>query len=141
MPLDESVVGRTYPATAPYQVGREKIREFADAIGDPNPAYRGEAAIAPPTFAFVVGIRALEQLIADPDLGIALERLIHADQRFTAVRPIRAGDEIVATATIAAVRKVGPMDMITLETALATVDGEQLGTSTSVLAHAAGDAA
>ena len=55
-------MGRVYPATEPYEVGREKIREFADAIGDDNPAYRDKAAakalgypdvIAPPTFPIV----------------------------------------------------------------------------------------
>ena len=40
MALDPSFVGRTYPPTEPYLVSREKIREFADAVGDPNPAYR-----------------------------------------------------------------------------------------------------
>jgi hypothetical protein len=39
MPLDPSFVGRSYPPTPSYQVGREKIREFAAAIGDANPAY------------------------------------------------------------------------------------------------------
>ena len=33
MALDPSFVGRTYPPTDPYVVGREKVREFADAIG------------------------------------------------------------------------------------------------------------
>ena len=63
MPIDPSYAGRTYPATAPYEVGVEKIREFADAIGDPNPAYRDRDAaralghpdvIAPPTFPIAV---------------------------------------------------------------------------------------
>ena len=63
MPLDPSFVGRTYPPTEPYQVGREKIREFAAAIGDANPAYPDpEAAralghpdvVAPPTFPIVL---------------------------------------------------------------------------------------
>ena len=67
MPLDQSFVGRTYPPTPPYEVGREKIREFADAIGDGNPAYRDpEAArtlghpdvIAPPTFGIVLSMTA-----------------------------------------------------------------------------------
>ena len=40
MTVDQSFVGRMYPPTAPYEVGREKIAEFADAIGDLNPAYR-----------------------------------------------------------------------------------------------------
>ncbi len=37
MALDQSFVGRTYPPTAPYEVGREKIREFAEAVGDAHP--------------------------------------------------------------------------------------------------------
>ena len=58
MALDPSFVGRSYPPTRPYEVGREKIREFAAAIGDANPAYTDPAAaralghpdvIAPPT--------------------------------------------------------------------------------------------
>ena len=44
MPIDPSHAGRTWPATVPYEVGIEKIREFADAIGDANPAYRDRAA-------------------------------------------------------------------------------------------------
>ncbi len=44
MPVDASFVGRIYPPTEPYRVSREKIREFADAIDDPNPAYRSVAA-------------------------------------------------------------------------------------------------
>ena len=44
MPLDQSFVGRLYPPTRPYQVSREKIREFADAIADHNPVYRDPAA-------------------------------------------------------------------------------------------------
>ena len=39
MPLDPSYAGRTYPPTEPYRVGREKIREFASAIGATDPAY------------------------------------------------------------------------------------------------------
>src|SRR5262245_62069066 len=61
MTIDATMVGRSYSAAESYQVGREKIREFADAIGDPNPAYRGDDAVAPPTFAFVIGSRALEE--------------------------------------------------------------------------------
>ena len=44
MPVDPSLVGRTYPPSRPYEVGREKIREFADALGDPHPAYRDPEA-------------------------------------------------------------------------------------------------
>ena len=66
MPLDPSFIGRSYPSTEPYEVGREKIREFADAIKDDSPLYRdAEAAkaagypdvIAPPTFAVILSMR------------------------------------------------------------------------------------
>lgn len=135
MPVDASVVGRTYPPTPPYQVCREKIREFADAIGDANPAYRGDDPVAPPTFAIVVGRLAMGQLLDDPELGLALQRVIHGDQRFSYVRPIRAGDEIVATGTITAVRQAAGMDVITLSTALETTSGEPIGTSTATVFH------
>src|SRR6266498_5892372 len=101
MPLDASYIGRTFIRPTPYEVGREKIREFADAVGDANPAYRDpEAAkalgypdvIAPPTFAIVVTSRAAHQVIMDPELGVDYSRVVHGEQRFIHVRPIHAGD-------------------------------------------------
>ena len=44
MALNAALVGRTYPPTDPYLVGREKVREFADAVGDTNPASHDVAA-------------------------------------------------------------------------------------------------
>ena len=140
MPIDESMVGRSYPAPEPYQVGREKIREFAEAIGDPNPAYRGDGAIAPPTFAFAVGSRALEGLLGDRELGLRLDRIVHGAQKFTYTRPIKAGDDIAATATITTVRKAGDVEVIMYETALTSVDGEPIATSTSTISHNRADA-
>src|SRR5690242_1628595 len=106
MALDPSFVGRTYPPTDPYAVGREKVREFADAIGAEDGAFRDVAAakalghpdvIAPPTFAVVVASLAGTVLIDDPSLGLDFSRVVHADQRFAYTRPIRAGDRLVCT--------------------------------------------
>ena len=135
MTIDATMVGRSCTAAGSYQVGREKIREFADAIGDGNPAYRGADPIAPPTFAFVIGSRALEELLGDAELGLRLDRIVHGAQKFSYTRPIKAGDEIAATATITTVRKAGPVEVIMYETALTTVDGEPIATSTSTLSH------
>jgi acyl dehydratase len=140
MTIDATMVGRTYRAPESYQVGREKIREFADAIGDPNPAYRGTDPIAPPTFAFVIGSRALEELLNDAELALRLDRIVHGAQKFTWTRPIKAGDEIAATATITTVRKAGPVEVIMYDTALTSVDGEPIATSTSTLSHNRADA-
>ena len=74
MPLDPSFAGHSYPPTAPYRVGREKIREFCEAIGAGDQAYLDpEAArklgysdvVAPPTFAIVLTNSGVRQLVED----------------------------------------------------------------------------
>jgi acyl dehydratase len=142
VPLDQSFVGRTYPPTPPYEVGREKIREFAEAIGDDNPAYRDpEAAralghpdvIAPPTFGIVLSMTAGRQVIADPDLGLDYSRVVHGEQRFVITRPIRAGDRLTVTVTVENIRAAAGNDMITTRGDVQTVDGEPVFTAYSTL--------
>lgn len=142
MALDQSFIGRQYPPTPPYEVGREKIREFADAIGDRNPAYRDpEAAralghsdvIAPPTFGIVLSSRAAAQVIGDPELGLDYTRVVHGEQRFVLTRPIRAGDRLTVTVTVENIRVAAGNDMITTRGVVTMVDGEQVLTAYSTL--------
>ena len=142
MPLDQSFVGRTYPPTPPYEVGREKIREFADAIGDPNPAYRDpEAAralghpdvVAPPTFGIVLSMRAGAQVIFDPELGLDYSKVVHGEQRFVHHRPIRPGDRLTVTVTVEAIRAAAGNDLVTTRGDVATVAGEPVCTAYSTL--------
>ncbi|RQX15213.1 hypothetical protein DDE19_20570 [Micromonospora ureilytica] len=133
MPLDPSFVGRTYPPTAPYQVGREKIREFASAIGATDPAHHDpEAAkvlghpdvVAPPTFPVIVTMAASRQIIEDPALGVDYSRLVHGDQRFAYTRPVVAGDELVCINTIEEVSTRGGHGFLTTRTDVSTAGGE-----------------
>jgi acyl dehydratase len=149
MALDQSFVGRTYPPTPAYEVGREKIREFADAIGDPNPVYRNpEAAralghpdvVAPPTFPIVISMPAADQVVYDPALGLDWARVVHGDQRFTHERPMRPGDRVVAVVTVEAIKSFAGNDMISLMTAMSTVDGELISTARALLVARAGAA-
>ena len=142
MPIDPSYAGRTYPATPPYEVGVEKIREFADAIGDANPAYHDREAaralghpdmIAPPTFPVVLTFRASRAIIEDPELGIDYSRVVHGEQRFAYSRPVRAGDALTVTVTIETIRSAGGHDMLISRSEVATVDGEHVVTATSTL--------
>src|SRR3954469_491977 len=109
MPVDHSFRGRSFPPTRPYGVGREKIREFADAINDPNPVYRDRAAaralghpdvIAPPTFPIILTLPAGGQIIRDPDFGIDYSRVVHGEQRFVHHRPVTAGDVLQVVVTV-----------------------------------------
>ena len=142
MALDAGLVGRSYPPSAVYEVGREKIAEFATALGDPDPVHRDPAAaraaghpdvIAPPTFAIVLSLGAGNVVLDDPDVSIDYSRVVHGEQRFPHHRPIRAGDRLVATATVDAVRTVAGNDMLTTRVDLATEDGEPVCTTRSML--------
>ena len=133
MPVDPTFIGRLYPPTEPYEVGREKIREFADAVSDPHPAYRDPAAaralgypdvIAPPTFAIAVTMRAGHQVIMDPELGIDYSRVVHGEQRFVHHRPIHAGDLLRVVVSVEDIRQAAGNDIVTTKSDVQTVDGE-----------------
>jgi len=140
--VNPELVGRVFPPTAPYLVGREKVREFARAVFADAPQHSDpEAAralgyadvVAPPTFAMVVQDLTLQQLLGDPESGIELSRLVHAEQRFRYTRPIVAGDELVATLSVTGIRSMGGNSMITSEAEIVDADGAHVVTTTSVL--------
>jgi len=102
MALDTDVIGKTYPAST-YAVGREKVREYALAVGESNPLYLDpEAAraagyadvVAPPMFAVVYGMRALMPVLFAPELEIDFARMLHGAQEFEWGPLVVAGDEI-----------------------------------------------
>ncbi|MFD5320928.1 MaoC family dehydratase N-terminal domain-containing protein [Streptomyces sp. NPDC127098] len=137
MPLDESFVGRSYPPTVPYEVGREKIREFAEAIGDANPAYTDpEAAkalghpdvIAPPTFVFSITFAAAQTVIQDPQLGLDYSRVVHGDQKFAYARPVRAGDRLSVTSVIEAVSSRAGNEIVDVRGDVHDASGEHVVT-------------
>ncbi|GID26397.1 MaoC family dehydratase N-terminal domain-containing protein [Paractinoplanes brasiliensis] len=142
MPLDPSFVGRSWPATEPYQVGREKIREFARAIGAADAEYHDpEAAraigyadvVAPPTFPVVITMAANRQIIEDPALGLDYSRVVHGDQRFAYKRPVVAGDELVCVNSVDDITSRGGHDFLTTRTEVTTVAGEPVVTVWSKL--------
>lgn len=142
MPISEAHVGRSYPATAAYEVSKAKIAEFAQALGDgENPAYSGSAPLAPPTFAVVLASAAWEAMFADPELELSLSRTVHADQHFVWDRPLKVGDQVQAQLRIEKVRTRGASAIITISVRLATTSGESLCTATSTLMHAQAEAA
>ena len=142
MPVNPDLVGRVFPPTPPYLVGREKVREFARAVFAEAPQYSDpEAAralgyadvVAPPTFAMVVQDITLQQLLAEPESGIELSRLVHAEQRFRYSRPIVAGDELTATLTVGGIRTLGGNAMVTSDAEIVDAAGAHVVTATSVL--------
>jgi len=131
MALDPAFVGHTYAPAEPYLVGREKIREFADAIGADDAAHRDPAAaaalgypdvIAPPTFPVVLAMPA--SLAVCADLGVDIAQVVHGDQRFAYTRPVCAGDRLVSVTTIENIMARAGNDFLTTRTDISTAAGE-----------------
>lgn len=142
MSVNPEIQGKTYPATPPYVVGREKVREFARATLAAAPLHTEVAAardagfgdlVAPPTFPVVIQELTLAQLLADEDAGVDFSRVVHGDQRFSYSRPVVAGDELVAQLTVAAVKQLGGHSMVTARTEMTDASGEHVVTATSTL--------
>jgi acyl dehydratase len=121
MPLNRDFVGREYPASDTYEVSRELIRRFADAIGDTNPAYTDvEAAqalghpdvIAPPTF---------------------LTTLVEVEPRFVHHRPVHAGDVLTVTSSVTEIRDAGGNEVMTMKTAVTDSSGAPVNDQYSTL--------
>jgi acyl dehydratase len=134
MPLNRDCIGREYPADETYEVSRELVRRFAEAVGDDNRAYVDvEAAkaigypdvIAPPTFLTVLGFRyAGTGPMVDAALGLDYSLVVHGEQRFVHHRPARAGDVLCMTTTIIDIRDAGRNELMTTKTAVTASGGE-----------------
>ena len=140
--MNPDLVEREFPPTAPYLVGREKVREFARAVLadsplslDPHAARSAGYAdvVAPPTFAVVVQEYTLAQLLSGPDAGIDFSRVVHGDQRFSFTRPIVAGDELTATLRVSGVKSLGGNSMVTAESTIVDAGGAHVVTAVSTL--------
>jgi acyl dehydratase len=106
MTLKTDAIGKEWPGTT-YQVGREKIKEYARALGIENPVHFDvEAAraagfrdvVAPPMFAVVYSGPAMAPAILDPEVGINFATMVHGGQVFEWDEPACSGDEITTTA-------------------------------------------
>lgn len=126
MPVNPDLVGRTFEPTAPYLVGREKLREFSRAV-------LSTSDVAAPTFPVVIQEATLAQLLAEPDGGIDFTRVVHGDQRFSYSRPIVAGDELTATLAVTSIKSLGGHSMVTAESTIVDASGAHVVTAISTL--------
>ncbi|HWE09733.1 MAG TPA: MaoC family dehydratase N-terminal domain-containing protein [Solirubrobacteraceae bacterium] len=124
MAVQTDAIGKAY-APVVYAVGREKIREYAAAVGEHSPLHSDHLAaqaagfadvVAPPMFAVVYSSRAMTPALFDPDVGIDFARLVHGAQEFRWGPLVVAGDEITTTATVKDIADRGGMGFYVFET-------------------------
>ena len=125
--MNPSLEGKAYPAV-PFEVEADAVRRFAAAVGDDRPG-------VPPTFVTVVEIAAAwGPVVGDPDLAIDFSRVVHAEQAYEFVRPLRVGDRLRAAATIESIRVKGAHGFLTIRTDLLdAATGERVATARSTL--------
>jgi len=108
MPVNRQAIGKRYPPVT-YAVGREKVREYARAVGESNPLHLDADAaraagyadvVAPPMFAVVYSAPAVGPPILDPEVELNFAMMVHGGQEFVWDRPVVAGDEITTVASV-----------------------------------------
>lgn len=141
MPMNQSLKGKEYPPIT-FSVERERVVQFADAIGDDTEAYRdadaaagaGYAAeVAPPTFPTVMQIMASAQVVLDPDLGLDYSRVVHGEQEYRYERPIVVGDVLTAVPRIADIYSKKSMEFIVIESEVTDEQGNPVVTAQTTL--------
>jgi acyl dehydratase len=138
MPLNTQAIGKTYEPFV-YAVGREKIREYAAAVGETNPLHFDVGAarsagyadvVAPPMFAVVYAGRAVAPAIFDPDVGLNFAMMVHGGQEFRWGPVVVAGDEITTTTAVQDIADRGGMGFYVFESVSKNERGETVCTGT-----------
>jgi acyl dehydratase len=136
VPVNTSAVGKQYPP-AVYAVGREKVKEYAAAVGETNPLHLDPQAardagyadvVAPPMFAVVYQAPAVMPGIFDPEVGIDFAMMVHSGQDFRWERVVVAGEELTTRASVASIEQKGGMGFYDFEVATKDAGGATLCT-------------
>jgi acyl dehydratase len=143
MALKTDAIGKEWPATE-YEVGREKIHEFANAVGETSPVHQDRDAakdagfrdvVAPPMFCVVYSAPAMGPAILDPEVGINLATMLHGSQEFDWGEPVCSGDTITTQTTCKEIYEKDGKGFYVFESTSKNQDGEEVvkGTWTNIV--------
>ena len=133
MPIDQSLVGRAFPPTAPYEVTEDHVREFVAATGvdyDGGPA--------PATYPIVLAFDAMNAFLEAEKVD--LFRIVHGDQKFAYERPVVPGDVLSATLTVSSLRQIAGNDIIGTTSEITDADGALVCSTSATLVHRGAEA-
>ena len=107
--MNVALEGKAYELVH-FEVREDHVRRFAQVVGDDDSS-------VPPTFVTAPEIQAgLDQVVADPELGLDFGRVVHGEQEFEWSRPVRVGDVLEVRTTIESIRAKGGHEFLTLRT-------------------------
>jgi len=130
--IDHRFIGKTYGPIR-YEVGREKMKEYAAAAKDWRPIFHDEKfasqtkygdVIAMPNFAAVYALRGAGMMLVDPEIKLNLAMLVHGAQEFEWFTVVKPNDVITETGKVADIYEKGNLDFIVYESEARNQDGE-----------------
>ena len=133
MPIDQALVGRSFPPTQPYEVTEDAVRTFAESVGS---SYDGGPA--PATFPIVLAFDAMNAFLEAE--SVELQRIVHGEQRFAYERPIVPGDVLTATLSVATLRQIAGNDIIGTTSEITDADGARVCSTSATLVHRGAEA-
>jgi acyl dehydratase len=141
MPLNQSLKGKEYQEVE-FTVDRDKVNQFAQAIGEDDPIYNDADAakaagypeqVAPPTFATALQMQTSGQVVLDPEMGLDYTRVVHGEQEFDYRRPLFVGDKLKATPRVGDIYAKGPNEFLVIESEIKDEKGETVIIARSTL--------
>ncbi len=141
MPLNQELKGKEYQEVS-FPVERDRVLQFADAIGEDNPIYRDADAaraagydeqLAPPTFVTTMQIMTSGQVVLDQELGLNYMLVVHGEQEYEWRRPVKVGDVLSAVPRIADIYAKGPNEFLVIEAEIKDQAGETVVVARSTL--------
>lgn len=138
MALKTDAVGKTW-GPAVYAVGREKIKEYAHAVGEGNPVHLDHEAaraagyadvVAPPMFAVVYSAPAMGPVLFDPDVAMNFAAMVHGGQEFVWGPPVVAGDELTTNVECKSIEARDGKGFYVFESVTTNQRGETVCTAT-----------
>ena len=145
MPINTDIRGLVWDYPDGWVVGREKVREFANAVKADDPASLDEnaaaelgydALVAPPTFVTILAKLVQADFMRKVDPGYDTMQIVQVDQRFIYHKPILAGDELHARMVIDSVNERFGADIVVTRNTLTNQHGEVVLTAyTTVMGH------
>ena len=143
MPVKTEAIGKGYTPFE-YEVGKEKIGEYARAVGEDNPVYFDREAakgagfrdvVAPPMFAVIYSWGAVALPAVDPDVDLNFAMLVHGGQEFVWGEPVCSGDVVSTVTSVKDISEKGGMGFYVFETISTNQDGAEVarGTWTNIV--------
>jgi acyl dehydratase len=141
MPLNQELKGKEYQEVE-FVVERDRVAQFDDAIGEDAPVFRDpqtakemgyDEQLAPPTFVTAMQIMTSGQVVLDQELGLNYSLVVHGEQEYEWLRPVKVGEKLRATPRIADIYARGPNEFLVIEADIKDQSGETVVIARSTL--------